>query len=100
MTPIKRAAKSTMLAVGKVYMSGYAGSALYVYDPLRPWTAGVFVNNRVIQDNEAAANPRQLLLLGSKAVGGESQEVQPARWQGVLWNWWSVDAGWLWRRVG
>ncbi len=59
----------------------------------QPWTAGAFVNNRVIQDNEEAANPRQLLLLGSKQLGGYAQDVQwgdRRGWQGVLWR--SVDA--------
>jgi hypothetical protein len=55
---------------GRIYMSGYPTSPLYVYDPAKPWTAGTFVGNRVIQDNAENANPRQLLYLGTKELAG------------------------------
>jgi hypothetical protein len=55
---------------GSIYMSGYPTSPLYVYDPTKPWTAGTFVKNRVIQDDEEAANPRMLLRLGGKDLAG------------------------------
>ncbi|MGD8237425.1 MAG: hypothetical protein PVH68_02630, partial [Armatimonadota bacterium] len=55
---------------GRIYMSGYPTSPLYVYDPTKPWTAGTFVNNRVIQDDDEAANPRMLLRLGTQELAG------------------------------
>ena len=61
---------ATALHEGKIYMSGYPTSPLYVFDPAQPWTAGTVVNNRVIQDTDANANPRQLLLLGRKDLAG------------------------------
>jgi len=61
---------ATAIHDGKVYMSGYPTSPLYVYDPAKPWTAGTFVNNRVIRDEEEAANPRMLMRLGGKDLAG------------------------------
>lgn len=61
---------ATTLANDKIYLSGYPSSPLYVYDPTHPWTAGKFVNNHLIADNEENANPRQLLLMGSKQLAG------------------------------
>ncbi len=55
---------------GKIYMSGYPTSPLYVYDPAKPWTAGTFVGNRVVRDEEESANPRQLLYMGTKELAG------------------------------
>ena len=45
-------------------------SPLYVFDPAQPWTAGTPVKNRVIQEEEATANPRMLLRMGSKDLAG------------------------------
>jgi hypothetical protein len=61
---------ATAFLDGKVYMSGYPTSPLYVFDPNQPWTAGTVAGNRVIDDKDAAANPRQLLLLGGKELAG------------------------------
>lgn len=61
---------ATAMHEGKIYMSGYPTSPLYVFDPALPWTAGTVVGNRVIQDTDANANPRQLLLLGGKDLAG------------------------------
>ncbi len=61
---------ATTICGGRVYMSGYPTSPLYVYDPTRPWTAGKFVGNRVIGDEEEAANPRMIMRLGSKELAG------------------------------
>jgi len=55
---------------GLVYMSGYPSSPLYVYDPGKPWTAGTFAGNRVVRDDDKAANPRRLLLMGTKELAG------------------------------
>jgi hypothetical protein len=51
-------------------MSGYPTSPLYVFDPARPWTTGKLRQNRVIGEQEAQANPRQLLLMGAKTLAG------------------------------
>jgi hypothetical protein len=61
---------ATTLCDGKVYMSGYPTSPLYVFDPAKPWTAGTVVKNRVIADDAAEANPRRLLLMGVKEMAG------------------------------
>lgn len=61
---------ATALAGGKLYMSGYPGSPLYVYDPQQPWTAGTFVRGRVIGDEQPEANPRLLLRMGDKQLAG------------------------------
>jgi hypothetical protein len=61
---------ATTTCEGKVYMSGYPTSPLYVFDPGRPWTAGKLRNGRVVQDHDAAANPRMLLRLGDKKLAG------------------------------
>ena len=61
---------ATTFHEGKVYMSGYPSSPLYVFDPAKPWTAGAFVDNRVVSDLDAGANPRQLLVMGRKDLAG------------------------------
>ncbi len=61
---------ATTISGGKVYMSGYPSSPLYEYDPAKPWTAGMFVDNRVIRDDESRANPRRLTYLGEKDRAG------------------------------
>jgi len=61
---------ATALSGGKIYMSGYPSSPLYVYDPAQPWTAGTFVRGRVIQDDHPEANPRMLLRMGEKRLAG------------------------------
>jgi hypothetical protein len=55
---------------GKLYMSGYPSSPLYVYDPGKPWTAGKLQGDRPIEDTAPDANPRQLLLMGDKSLAG------------------------------
>ena len=61
---------ATTIADGKVYMSGYPTSPLYVYDPALPWTAGKFVEHRVVPDDDSTANPRRLVYLGQKELAG------------------------------
>ena len=61
---------STAFLDGLLYMSGYPTSPLYVFDPARPWTAGTVAGNRVVEDRDPKANPRQLLLLGTKELAG------------------------------
>jgi len=55
---------------GKVYMSGYPSSPLYAFDPAKPWTTGKFVDNRVISGGAPDANPRMLVVMGSKELAG------------------------------
>jgi hypothetical protein len=52
---------ATAIWDGKVYMSGYPSSPVYVYDPAKPWTAGTRAGGtRVIADDSPLSNPRQL----------------------------------------
>ena len=61
---------ATASSGGKIYMSGYPSSPVYRYDPDAPWTAGTFVANRVVPDQDARANPRRLTYLGDKERAG------------------------------
>ncbi len=61
---------ATAFLGGKVYMSGYPTSPLYVFDPTKPWTAGKFINGRLIPDDDPEANPRRVLYLGRKNLAG------------------------------
>lgn len=53
---------STAIAGGKVYMSGYPSSPLWVYDPAKPWTVGVEDNplRRAPNVESKESNPRML----------------------------------------
>lgn len=61
---------ATASSGGKLYLSGYPSSPLYQYDPQQPWTAGTFVDGRVIGDEQPEANPRMLLRMGEKKLAG------------------------------
>ena len=55
---------ATTIAGGKVYMSGYPTSPLYVYDPAKPWTAGMRTGpTSRLADNSPKANPRMVVRL-------------------------------------
>jgi len=56
---------------GKVYMSGYPSSALYVWDPNLPWTANKSPNpwSDPIAENNVESNPRRLCYLASHGAG-------------------------------
>jgi hypothetical protein len=56
---------------GKVYMSGYPNSALYVYDPAKPWTARTAANawDKPLRDEDPNANPRWLAWLSHAGSG-------------------------------
>ena len=59
---------ATAVAGGRIYMSGYPSSPLYVYDPDRPWTAGaVGPDGRVVRDEDTGANPRLLFRMNTWA---------------------------------
>jgi hypothetical protein len=60
---------ATAVYDGKVYMSGYPNSPLYVYDPAKPWTAGAGeAGGKALDDGDPTSNPRRLLYL-SKFAG-------------------------------
>lgn len=61
---------ATAIHNGLIYMSGYPGSPLYVYDPQKPWTTGTVVGERRIDEKDPSANPRCLILLGDKMLAG------------------------------
>lgn len=61
---------ATTISDGKLYMSGYPTSPLYVFDPAKPWTTGKLVGGRVVADDDPQANPRRLLLMGAKEMAG------------------------------
>ena len=54
---------------GKVYMSGYPSSALFVWDPNAPWTANKSATplEKPLAENAPNANPRRLLYLNQFA---------------------------------
>ena len=55
---------STAVVHGKIYMSGYPGAWLLVYDPAQPWTCGLAeVGGRTIDDPDPDSNPRRLLAM-------------------------------------
>jgi len=59
---------ATAIFGGKIYMSGYPNSPLYVYDPAKPWTAGTEVSpGTVLDDGAPGANPRRLLYMSEFA---------------------------------
>jgi len=59
---------ATAILDGKVYMSGYPSSPLYVLDPARPWTAGTGeAGGKVLDDGDPRSNPRRLLYLNQYA---------------------------------
>lgn len=61
---------STAFFMGKIYMSGYPNSPLYVFDPSLPWTTGKVIDGRLINDDDPKANPRRLLYMGSINLAG------------------------------
>jgi len=62
---------ATAMLDGKIYMSGYPTSPLYVYDPSQPWTAGTEIEpGKTLADTDKRSNPRQLQYLGHKDLAG------------------------------
>ncbi len=50
---------ATVLHDGKVYMSGYANSPVFEYDPAKPWTANVAEFGKpILREDSAESNPR------------------------------------------
>lgn len=56
---------------GKVYMSGYPSSALFVWDPQMPWTANTSAGptERPIAETSPASNPRRVAYMHQKGDG-------------------------------
>jgi len=98
---------ATAIADGKVYMSGYPGSPLYVYDPAKPWTVGVGDPlHKPLPDTAEASNPRLLAALGkwagthkmyAAAVGADGRVYFGGRWirngSGGGLAWWDPRKG-------
>jgi hypothetical protein len=100
---------------GKVYMSGYPSSALYVYDPAKPWTVGrpPGPGTPPLAEDHAQSNPRRVAYLShhgsgchkmwSSAVGADGRVYFGGRWyrdgEGGGLGWWDPKAekpGGLW----
>jgi|GEM_PF-568852 len=96
---------ATVICDGKVYMSGYPSSPVYVLDPARPWTANKPAGtSRIIAEEDPQSNPRRLMYLkasGAKkmlAAAGANGKV----YFGGVWmregNWGGL--GWMDTRTG
>jgi len=97
------------VAGSKVYMSGYPSSALYVYDPDKPWTANVAPKPwmKPLRDDDKANNPRRLTYLAhdgsgchkmlAAATGADGKVYFGGRWyrngEGGGLGWWDIQAG-------
>jgi len=104
---------ATAVHDGKVYMSGYPGSPVYVYDPSRPWTALKRTGRtKVLDEADARSNPRRVTRLKaagthkmySAAVGADGKVYFGGRWyrngSGGGLGWWDPKArraGGVWR---
>lgn len=104
---------ATAVHDGKVYMSGYPSSPVYVYDPSRPWTAGKWVGGgRAVDDGDPRSNPRRVTRLSAAkthkmyaaAVGADGKVYFGGRWyrngSGGGLGWWDPKArkaGGMWR---
>ena len=91
------------VAGGKVYMSGYPSSALFEWDPGKPWTANVSetARDKPLPENSAKSNPRRLCYLNkwagthkmwAAATGGDGKAYFGGRWyrngEGGGLAWW------------
>ena len=104
---------ATAVCGGKVYMSGYPTSPVYVYDPARAWTALKRTGpHRVMAEADAKSNPRLVTRLTaagthkmySAAVGANGKVYFGGRWvrngSGGGLGWWDPKtqrAGGIWR---
>ena len=83
---------ATVVHDGKVWMSGYPSSPVYVYDPAKPWTVGKRVaGTKVMEDGTPGSNPRRLTNL--KDSGAHKMYAAVAA-NGKLWF------GGRWYRTG
>lgn len=81
---------ATAMLDGKIYMSGYPSSPLYVYDPSKPWTAGTGEpGGKAMEDTDPRSNPRLLLRMNefagthkmyAAAVGADGKVYFGGQW--------------------
>jgi hypothetical protein len=99
---------SSTVAEGKVYMSGYPSSALYVYDPDKPWTANDAAKpwTNPLPEDSPASNPRRLTYLAhdgsgchkmlAAVTGADGKVYFGGRWyrngEGGGLGWWDIQA--------
>jgi len=107
---------STAILDGKVYMSGYGHSPLYVYDPARPWTANARGKPGAarLKDSDPKSNPRRCgsfhadtrahKMYGA-AVGADGRVYFGGRWyrqgNGGGFGWWdptTQKTGGMWKQ--
>jgi len=97
---------ASTVAGGKVYMSGYPSSALFVWDPESSWTANKSLKpySKPLGESEAGANPRKLCYLNkygsgchkmwSAATGADGKVYFGGRWArnglGGGLGWWDT----------
>ena len=98
---------------GKIYMSGYPNSPLYIYDPTKPWIFGKQeVGQKVLRRNDPSNNPWSPLYLSKVAgtvksyaavAGADGRVYFGGRWyrsgNGGGFAWWDVEkqeAGGMW----
>lgn len=104
---------ATAILDGKIYMSGYPSSPLYVYDPSKPWTVGRGDPlRRPPPETHDGSNPRLLVRLNrwagthkmyAAAVGADGRIYFGGRWirngSGGGFAWWdprSAAGGGFW----
>ncbi|MBT3289751.1 MAG: hypothetical protein HN380_20570 [Victivallales bacterium] len=69
--PLHLSHYSTAFSGGKIYMSGYPSSPLFVWKPDQPWTANTpLPGGRRLAEDDARSNPRQVAILGRKELAG------------------------------
>ncbi len=98
---------STSVVGDKIYMSGYPGSPVYVYDPSEEWTANTSeLFRKPMSENSLGSNPRRVAILKKGAgthvmyaseVGADGKVYFGGRWMrdgaGGGLGWWDPDAG-------
>ena len=98
---------STAIYDGKIYMNGYPGSPLYLYDPSKPWTANTGLpGSKPLKETDKNSNPRLLVRLRkyagthkmyAAAVGSNGKIYFGGRWarsgNGGGLAWWDPKLG-------
>lgn len=95
---------------GKVYMSGYPSSPVFVYDPSKPWTANERAGAKLIAEGSPESNPRRMTYMKASgahkmydAAVANGKVYFGGRWyrtgdHGGL-GWWDIqrqEAGGMW----
>ncbi len=97
---------ATVMHKGKIYMSGYPNSPLYVYDPAKPWTLGqVSFGRRSLAVDDPKSNPRLIRRLHKSgahkmwdgAVGSDGKlyfcGIKVRDGSGGALGWWDPETG-------